>query len=344
MQNQSLKQYHVSQKALLDGLKQAMQHYAVAALTEKQGQAIYDFISDVNNILWECWPTVLSPKKFFFPQDEVLVDYTADGKVTARLERKPMVLFGVHPCDLNGIKILNEAFADGHGDPNYLMRMEAAVVIGLDCVGVCDEHAFCAKTQSHEAKGGYDVMLYPVSDGFVADVATEKGQAFIKKFIKTTEAKSAALELFKKEKQKNFASLKPFKNLEKFPEMFEKSEHHSVWKQEGDRCVSCGSCIMVCPTCYCFDVVDELALSLKKGERMRRWDACMLSPFAKVAGGENFRPTAEKRLHHRINRKFNYLMKKHGQSVCVGCGRCVRACLAKISPKTIAETLNGEKE
>ena len=101
---------------------------------------------------------------------------------------------------------------------------------------------------------------------------------------------------------------------------------------------------MVCPTCYCFDVADELALNLKKGERIRRWDACMLSDFAVVAGGENFRPKAKERLKHRIMRKFNYLMKKHGEAVCVGCGRCVRACLADISPKKITETLTGEEK
>jgi ferredoxin len=68
----------------------------------------------------------------------------------------------------------------------------------------------------------------------------------------------------------------------------------------------------------------------------------MLSSFATVGSGENFRHTATNRLHHRINRKFNFLMKKHGQAVCVGCGRCVRACLAEISPKKIAEAINGE--
>jgi len=100
----------------------------------------------------------------------------------------------------------------------------------------------------------------------------------------------------------------------------------------------------VCPTCYCFDVSDELDLNLQGGKRTRKWDACMLSDFAVVAGGENFRHSATERLQHRINRKFNYLMRKHERSVCVGCGRCVRACLADINPQTIAETIADEKE
>jgi ferredoxin len=70
----------------------------------------------------------------------------------------------------------------------------------------------------------------------------------------------------------------------------------------------------------------------------------MLSSFATVAGGENFREDKKERLKHRIYRKFDYLMKKHNQSVCVGCGRCVRACLAEISPKKIVQSITGEKE
>ena len=91
-------------------------------------------------------------------------------------------------------------------------------------------------------------------------------------------------------------------------------------------------------------IADELALNLHKGERLRRWDACMLSSFAVVAGGESFRKSQHDRLKHRINRKFNYLMAKHGQAVCVGCGRCVRACLVDISPKTIVEKITNDEE
>ena len=333
----------ITKEALAKGVDQALADYKVAALTKKSDQALYDYIAHSQDILWQCVPTILSPKKFFFPTDEVILDYTEEGKVSPRIAAQPLVLFGIRPCDLNGINILDEAFAEGHGDPNYLAKREQAIIIGMDCKGVCDEDAFCYKVNAHKVSSGFDAMIYPMGDHFTIAVATQKGADFFKKYFDAQDGNQQEIEQFKQEKEKQFTDRKPFENLHQFPEIFEKNKDHQVWEEEGSRCLSCGSCIMVCPTCYCFDVADELALSLKKGERIRRWDACVLSPFAEVAGGESFRKLTKNRLHHRIDRKFNFLMKKHGQSACVGCGRCVRACLAEISPKKIAEKIVGEE-
>jgi sulfhydrogenase subunit beta (sulfur reductase) len=327
---------------LLQGIDKALIDYQIAALTKKNGQELYDYVTNSGEINLEYQPTVLSPKKFFFPQEEVILEYTPDGKIGAKIEANPLILFGVRPCDLNGFKVLYEAFADDNGDPNYLAKLEKSLNIGIDCKKICDEHAFCFKVGSQNATGGFDVMLYELGNGYAIETASEKGRQFVDKYLTTSKAKGDELSSFRQQKEAGFGKEKPFKNLEKFPETFEKNKHHPVWEQEGSRCLSCGSCIMVCPTCYCFDVKDEWQLNLKKGERKRKWDACMLSSFSTIGSGENFRHKATARLHHRINRKFNFLMQKHGQSVCVGCGRCVRACLAEISPKKIAAAINGE--
>ncbi len=96
---------------------------------------------------------------------------------------------------------------------------------------------------------------------------------------------------------------------------------------------------MTCPTCICFDVLDQMDLSLGEGERVREWDGCMLEPFAKVASGENFREEREDRLRHRFFRKYAYLYTRHGKPFCCGCGRCVRQCLAGIDPVTVINDL-----
>lgn len=333
-----------TKQEFLAGLDKALSAYQIAGLTQKEGKILFDTVKSSKDLRLDYAPTVLSPKKFFFPQEEVFLEYTADGEMTAKVEAHPLVLFGIHPCEANAIKILDEAFADSHGDPNYLAKREASVVICLDCKEICDENAFCYKVKSYQAEAGYDVMLHDLGDEYAITVKTDKGKQFVEQFVNTEDVDKAALEDFKMSKMKTFSNYTPFKEFAKLPDVFEASKDHSIWKEEGERCLSCGSCIMVCPTCYCFDVADELALNLQKGERIRRWDACMLSSFASVAGGENFREAAENRLKHRIYRKFDYLMKKHGQAVCVGCGRCVRACLAEISPKKIVQALTGEHE
>lgn len=336
--------HKASKENVLNGINRAFSDYQVVALTKKGEKVLFDYVSSVNEIKLNYQPTVLPPKKFFFPQNEVLLDYTADGKITSRIEAKPIVLFGVRPCDLNGLKVLGEAFGDDHGDPNYLAKREKAVVIGIDCKEICDKDAFCFKVDTNDAKGGFDILLYELGDNYLMKFANEKGEKFAKKYFILEQASEAEFDTFRNLKITGFKNEKQFSNLENFPEIFDVNRNHPIWDQEGSRCLSCGSCIMVCPTCYCFDVKDELELNLHKGCRTRNWDACMLSAFATVATGENFRHNATARLHHRINRKFNYLMKKHKMAVCVGCGRCVRACLADISPKTIAGAIvEGKK-
>jgi ferredoxin len=115
------------------------------------------------------------------------------------------------------------------------------------------------------------------------------------------------------------------------------------WDQLAEKCLACGQCTLVCPTCFCFNVYDEVELNLVDGERRRRWDSCQLDEFASVAGGENFREHQAARLRHRFMRKGRYLMEKYGELGCTGCGRCARSCLVDISPVDVFNELHGAK-
>jgi ferredoxin len=104
-----------------------------------------------------------------------------------------------------------------------------------------------------------------------------------------------------------------------------------VWVEKGSLCFSCGTCTNVCPTCYCFDVQDDVKWDMQSGARGRTWDSCQLAEFAMVSGGHNFRPKKEERFRHRFYRKGKYLPEKIGEVACVGCGRCVTGCVADIA-------------
>jgi sulfhydrogenase subunit beta (sulfur reductase) len=119
------------------------------------------------------------------------------------------------------------------------------------------------------------------------------------------------------------------------------SYDNPIWDQLAEICLACGQCTLVCPTCFCFNVYDEVELNLQEGERWRRWDSCQLDEFARVAGGENFREHQAARLRHRLMRKGRYLMETYHELGCTGCGRCARSCLVDISPVDVFNELHG---
>jgi len=125
------------------------------------------------------------------------------------------------------------------------------------------------------------------------------------------------------------------------PEIFEMEYSSSMWKQVGDRCLSCGSCSMVCPTCYCYDVADDVELGSQNGGRSRSWDSCLFSTHALVAGGENFREGRASRVKFRYYHKQRGFVAEYGRPSCVGCGRCISACPVKIDISEVISQLRG---
>ena len=131
--------------------------------------------------------------------------------------------------------------------------------------------------------------------------------------------------------------------IEELPRLLEESYASEVWTELGEKCLACGNCTNVCPTCYCFDLVDEPELDLTTGRRSRIWDSCQSETFAKVAGGESFRASRSDRQQHRFQRKFHYPVNRYGRIFCTGCGRCSRTCMAGIDLKATLNALIEER-
>ena len=139
--------------------------------------------------------------------------------------------------------------------------------------------------------------------------------------------------------RKSFKLKVDINNLyDNFEQVYDNDE---FWKKIAKDCYSCGSCCLVCPTCFCFNVRDDMELNLKTSNKIREWDSCMIPDYGLVAGGHNFRPTKENRLKQRYRCKLKTFSDKFGTNACVGCGRCIEACLAKIN---IAENINAINE
>ncbi len=287
-------------------------------------------------------PTILPPKKYFMPPRETLLQYSlAEGQqMQALVEVEELVIFGVHTCDLAGIQCLNVVFADRPRDLHSIVRKNYLTLIGLECNDYCDRHANCAMFQNHLPKGGYDLFFSSLAAVYYVDINTRQGEQLLEEsglFEPVTAEAQKQLQELRKKKKKLFKNELPIRYQE-IPQLFEDTFDSQIWAQIGERCLSCGNCTTVCPSCYCFDMMDEPELDLNHGRRLRVWDSCQLEDFAMVAGGENFRASRGERQRHRFNRKFHYPVERYKRFFCTGCGRCSRTCMAKIDLK---ETINA---
>jgi len=307
---------------------------------------VFDSVEAPEDLDLEYVRTILPPKKFFFPpRDEVLLEYNIkSGEVKAgKVEPdKEIILLGVHPCDMQGLLRLDICFREGNPDSTYLARREKSTVIGITCNP--DENCFCSSVGSNNQRDGFDIFLSDLGQSFLAESFTEKGDEFLS-LAEMTEATRLDEELAYKAKARcselRGEQIGPM--VEELPLLCMDGEELPFWEDDiARRCLACGTCTNVCPTCYCFDVRDEVELNLTEGRRLRFWDSCQLEGFTEVAGGEKFMKDQATRQKHRFYRKFRYLTTKYGgQAFCVGCGRCAQQCPAEIGIVEIANKLNA---
>ncbi|MGQ9767035.1 MAG: 4Fe-4S dicluster domain-containing protein [Anaerolineae bacterium] len=184
------------------------------------------------------------------------------------------------------------------------------------------------------ADKGFDLHLIDLGDSYAVEIGTAAGETLLAAHAAARMAEEADIELLNRvlsEKWPRFPYRLDFDGSE-LPNLMALSYKDPIWEELGQRCLSCAACNLVCPTCYCFNVVDRVTLGGKNGERLRKWDSCQLDEFARVVTGENFRHKRSQRQRHRFFRKGKYIPEMHGELGCVGCGRCACACLVDITP------------
>ncbi len=306
---------------------------------QRHGEVSYRFeeIGKTSLVQFERYrPTTTPTVKLLFPARDELFRFVE--KEGGEVEASPLVdatfriLAGVRPCDLKGIFLMDLFFDDGVSDPHYLTRRQNAAIIGYACPIPCDDRAFCAAVDSLDHRAGADVFLTPLDSGdLLVEATTKKGQDLIGDADWQTCRDSAAKKIGAVAARPDEFGRSFEARIEDLPGIVGGQWESPIWARHVERCFSCGTCNLVCPTCYCFDVHDDLNLDAASGTRARTWDGCMLPHFAGVAGGHNFRAEPAARQRHRVKRKFEYLPAKYGQGLaCVGCGRCGRQCTSHI--------------
>ena len=301
---------------------------------KKKDRAVHDFVTikSIEELDTDYKRTTIPPaKKILFPPTEELVKYEIrDGiKIKSVVESSEKVLFGINAWDLNAMNFLDKVFSVDFVDENYFAKRKKLIVIGKDCEPT--ETNFSLSMGAEYVKEGFDLYITELKNKYFVRVGTAKGNDILEKYA---EAKDAGQEDFKgydtymDEYRKKF-SLKA--EIKSFYDNFELIyDDDKLWEKIAENCYSCGSCNLVCPTCFCFNVKDDMELNLVDGTKTREWDSCMIPEYGLVAGGHNFRPTKENRLKQRYRCKLKTSLDKYGAYGCVGCGRCIEACLAKI--------------
>jgi NAD(P)H-flavin reductase/NAD-dependent dihydropyrimidine dehydrogenase PreA subunit len=293
-------------------------------------------LASANELRLDYDVTLLPPKKYFFPQRETLFKYNLAEGFSAENpeETKPMVIIGVHPYDIVALLHMDEIFRETKSDPYYFKKRESSVIIGVN-IQKMSKWNFSSYMGCAVIDYGYDIMLTDLGNRYAINVGSSKGEELLNKYAKgVTSALARDIQIAGQKKRELMNSTQ--QNFEFPPEMIPELLKNSYdksdfWESHSEKCLACGSCVLVCPTCYCFDVKDNPDLSLSGGERIRTWDGCLLEDFAKIASGENFRATRPSRYRHRYFKKGKYLFDRFGFVSCVGCGRCSSNCLPDIA-------------
>jgi sulfhydrogenase subunit beta (sulfur reductase) len=333
-------------KPKLDFFTSVVQQFGeVHAPVEQNGKFVFRPVNRWSEVRLDYSRTILPPKKYFLPPREKLFRFTEKEGYSACVEGvdRRLILFGVHACDIYALNILDQVFAGEYPDPYYQARRRNIAIIGIDCTP--DEHCFCRSMRADFVDHGFDLFFQDIGDAYQVLVGTALGDDMVLATGPLFEPVTQAdIDEYKRRSGRKRRAFKLEVEIRDLPEIFEMEYQSGIWEELGEKCLSCGSCSMVCPTCYCYDVMDQVVLGSRNGTRSRQWDSCLFSTHALVAGGENFRKERSARVKFRYYHKQRGFVAQYGRPSCVGCGRCISACPVKIDISEVISKIRGVQD
>lgn len=267
--------------------------------------------------------TEFPPKSILIPEGETLVKY--DGNTICEVyDDEKKIIFGIRPCDVHAVMVLDKVMI-GHGDieMHYEERRKNTLIVALQCTEA-SENCFCESMDTYKLTEGFDLLFTEKGTKYHVEAGSPEGRKLIeaggKLFCETTEKSVIAKPGCKK--KLDTANL---------PDIMKRAAKSRIWHDVAERCLSCASCTFACPTCFCFNLKHEPDIAdLRKGKVIREMDYCMLLRFSRVAGNYVFRQHRTERVKQFFYHKLVYGLENEGKQHCVGCGRCITECMAKI--------------
>ena len=284
--------------------------------------------------------TTISARAAFQPFAEEMFRFQKDSdgyhiELPARDDRKQLI-FGIRPCDARALNIIDMTFKDGYEDTYYLNRRNNTLLVGLGCTNP-RESCFCTSLGiSPRESNDVDLMLTDTGDHFLIEEITPAGSDLVTRATGLEEATEADEARAREGKEavsgKVTRRIDTGNTQERLLACFEDKEH---WEQVAAKCISCGICTLLCPTCYCFDINDEIVR--KQGTRFRSCDSCAFSIYTKMPV-ENPREEKWQRVRQKVCHKYEFYPMNFDVIACTGCGRCIRLCPVNWD---ITQTLEG---
>jgi ferredoxin len=266
---------------------------------------------------------------------------------------RPFALLGVRPCDLHAIAVQDRVLLEGaYVERDYAGRREGAFLVAVNC-GTPGGTCFCRSMGTGpRADGGYDLALTELLDGdhrFLAEAGSGRGAEVL---AALSSAEVTQTDLDASAQVTRDAEAHMGRTLESFDlrDLLARNRNHPRFAETAERCLTCGNCTLVCPTCFCTSVDDVNVLAgpasdkspLAGGttERWRRWDSCFSIDYSHIHGGA-VRPSSRARYRQWLTHKFGTWVDQFGTSGCVGCGRCITWCPVGID---VTEELTAIRE
>jgi ferredoxin len=297
--------------------------YEVYAPQKVEGFSQFLPLGDSSDIaLNEPHNTRYPPKSLFLPQSEVMLKYNKRLNKFDEIKILPeqRIIFGIRPCDATAITLLDTVFdTKEYRDPYWTAKRENTILVGLGC----DEPpstCFCTTVGygpfNHD---GLDALMTELDDCFVIEALSDKGEKLFSDFpAPTKEQEQSVLRIQSKAKEGMETAFETEGLKQTLDHLFDSD----YWSEIAESCLGCGVCTFLCPTCFCFDIVDEA----QRNERLRNWDTCMFRIYSQEASGHNPRPTRAERTRQRLMHKYSYWLDHIDKIGCTGCGRCIRYC------------------
>ncbi len=331
----------------LDGL---MDSYRIFVPVKEGDYHTFKPLGEGNRPDFDFQNSRLSPKSLILPQSERMFEYSLDETAEeahvlreAPKDFSPQAIVGVRPCDALAIQLVNLNFDNPeYRDPWWVRRLESTTFVGLGCNEPCAT-CFCSSTGGGPfSEKGLDLLLHDLGESFLVRPLGPKGEALLEGIKGGKTADGSTLDKAEKlsvSAQEKIVSKVPTDKLreKEVNALFDAP----FWDEVAFSCINCGTCTYLCPTCWCFDIQDEVLG--KAGDRLRNWDSCMFPLFTYHGSGHNPREKKVQRVRQRFMHKLKYYVDKYETGVaCVGCGRCVGHCPVNIDIREVFELANDQ--